>query len=37
MNEINYDGFVTVELYPYQDNPIDAAKKAYEYLNGLIT
>ena len=36
MNEINYDGFVTVELYPYQDNPIDAAKKAYEYLNNLI-
>jgi len=27
-----YDGFVTVELYPYEDRPIKAAKKALDYL-----
>jgi len=32
MDDIGYRGFVTVELYPYQDNPIDAAKEAYSYL-----
>jgi len=30
--EIGYKGFVTVELYPYQDDPIYAAKVAYDYL-----
>ncbi|MBD0359244.1 MAG: sugar phosphate isomerase/epimerase, partial [Nitrososphaeraceae archaeon] len=29
---IGFKGFVTVELYPYQDNPKEAAKRAYEYL-----
>jgi sugar phosphate isomerase/epimerase len=29
---IGYRGFVTVELYPYQDDPIAAAKMAYDYL-----
>jgi sugar phosphate isomerase/epimerase len=29
---IGYKGFVTVELYPYQHNPNEAAKRAYEYL-----
>ena len=32
MDNIGYRGFVTVELYPYQDNPIYAAKEAYSYL-----
>jgi sugar phosphate isomerase/epimerase len=32
MDDIGYRGFVTVELYPYQDNPVDAAKEAYNYL-----
>ena len=32
MNEIGYHGWVTVELYPYQSNPVEAAKKAYDYL-----
>jgi sugar phosphate isomerase/epimerase len=32
MDNIGYRGFVTVELYPYQDNPVDAAKEAYNYL-----
>jgi len=32
MDDIGYDGFVTVELYPYQDNPVQATKEAYDYL-----
>jgi len=32
MDDIGYCGFVTVELYPYQDNPVQAAKEAYNYL-----
>jgi sugar phosphate isomerase/epimerase len=32
MDDIGYRGFVTVELYPYQDNPIYAAREAYSYL-----
>jgi sugar phosphate isomerase/epimerase len=30
-----YDGFLTVELYPYIDNPDDAAREAHRYLTGL--
>ena len=29
---IGYKGFVTVELYPYQQNPSLAAQQAYDYL-----
>jgi sugar phosphate isomerase/epimerase len=36
MEEIGYDGFVTVELYPYQDSPVEAAKEAYDYLCSII-
>lgn len=32
IDDIGYRGFVTVELYPYQDNPVYAAKEAYRYL-----
>jgi sugar phosphate isomerase/epimerase len=32
VDDIGYRGFVTVELYPYQDNPVEAAKEAYNYL-----
>jgi len=35
MNEIGYDGFVTVELYPYQSNPVEAAQKAFDYLRDI--
>ncbi len=27
-----YGGFVTVELYPYEDRPVDAARRALAYL-----
>jgi sugar phosphate isomerase/epimerase len=30
-----YDGWLTVELYPYIDNPDDAAREAREYLLGV--
>lgn len=36
IDNIGYDGFVTVELYPYQENPIQAAKEAYNYLYKII-
>ena len=32
ISSVGYQGFITVELYTYQDNPIEAAKRAYEYL-----
>jgi sugar phosphate isomerase/epimerase len=32
MDDIGYNGFVTVELYPYQDNPVRTAEEAYSYL-----
>jgi sugar phosphate isomerase/epimerase len=35
IDSIGYKGFVTVELYPYQDNPGDAAKQAFDYLNSI--
>jgi sugar phosphate isomerase/epimerase len=35
MNEIGYNGFVTVELYPYHSNPVDAAQKAFDYLKDI--
>jgi sugar phosphate isomerase/epimerase len=33
IDEIGYNGFVTVELYPYQDDPICAASNALKVLN----
>lgn len=36
MDDIGYDGFVTVELYPYQENPVQAAEEAYNYLQSII-
>jgi sugar phosphate isomerase/epimerase len=34
---INYNGFVTVELYPYQDDPMYAARVSHEYLTNIIS
>jgi sugar phosphate isomerase/epimerase len=36
IDNIGYKGFVTVELYPYQHNPLYAAKTAYKYLKDII-
>ena len=35
IKNIGYKGFITVELYPYQDNPVDTAKQSYNYLKYL--
>lgn len=32
LKKINYDGWVTVELYPFQDEPIISAERAFYYL-----
>jgi sugar phosphate isomerase/epimerase len=34
--EFGYKGYVTVELYPYQNNPVLAGAKAFEFLRSLI-
>ena len=31
-----YDGWLTVELYPYLDSPDHAAREAREYLTGAL-
>ena len=31
-----YEGWITVELYPYIDNPDDAAREAHQYLTALL-
>jgi sugar phosphate isomerase/epimerase len=36
IDESGYKGFVTVELYTYEDSPIETARKSLEYLNGLL-
>ncbi|MEX0819750.1 MAG: sugar phosphate isomerase/epimerase family protein [Pirellulaceae bacterium] len=33
IDKTGYDGWITVELYPYIDNPDDAAREAREYLS----
>jgi sugar phosphate isomerase/epimerase len=35
INEIGYDGYVTVELYPYKINPIEAAAESMKYLKSI--
>ena len=36
LNLINYTGYITVELYPYQKNPQNAAIESMTYLKPLI-
>jgi sugar phosphate isomerase/epimerase len=35
IKDIEYDGFITVELYPYEDQPIEAARQALSYLQAV--
>ena len=35
LSEINYDGYITVELYPYLENPSAAAQEAINFLNSV--
>ncbi len=34
--ELEYDGFFTVELYPYADRPVEAGRKARDHLLGTV-
>lgn len=36
LKKIGYSGFLTAELYPYSDNPEEAASKAFIYLENLM-
>ena len=36
IDEIGYREFVTIELYPYQDNPVYAAESAFKYIQGIL-
>ncbi len=36
LNTINYNGFVTVELYPYQNNPQEAAIESMTFLKTIL-
>jgi sugar phosphate isomerase/epimerase len=35
LKDIDYDGYITVELYPYRDNPLEAATTSFKYLQAL--
>ena len=35
IKDISFDGYVTVELYPYKDNPLEAAATSFKYLQTL--
>ncbi len=37
LDATGYDGFASVELYTYSEDPINAAKKAFDFLNPLIS
>ena len=36
IRSVGYQGFITVELYTYENNPIEAAHRAYEYLQRFV-
>jgi sugar phosphate isomerase/epimerase len=36
LRKINYDGYLTVELYSYQEQPEDAGRQALSYLTPLV-
>lgn len=36
LKEIGYDGFLTAELYPYSDNPEEAASNVFIYMKNLM-
>ena len=36
INDMGYDGFITIELYPYKENPVEAATRALKFVNNII-
>lgn len=37
IKDSNYKGFVTIELYPYKNDPIGAATQSLQYVRNLVT
>lgn len=35
IDAVDYQGFVTIELYPYENNPVEAARQALAYVRAL--
>lgn len=35
IKDISFDGYITVELYPYKDKPLEAATTSFNYLQNL--
>ena len=35
IKKIGYEGYVTVELYPYKTNPVEAASESMKYLSSI--
>jgi sugar phosphate isomerase/epimerase len=36
INDIGFEGFITVELYPYKENPSEAALQSYKYIQKIL-
>jgi sugar phosphate isomerase/epimerase len=36
IQKTGYDGFVTIELYPYQSQAIEAAQESYDYVQSIL-
>jgi len=36
LKSIGYDGWVTIELYPFQQNSPEVARRAYEHIKPLV-
>ncbi|MFD2658447.1 sugar phosphate isomerase/epimerase family protein [Gracilibacillus thailandensis] len=36
IKDTGYDGFITIELYPYQTTAIETAKQSYDYVRGIL-
>ena len=36
LRKIDYNGFISLELYPYQDQPVEAGRKSLEFLKSML-
>ncbi|EEK49893.1 sugar phosphate isomerase/epimerase [Bacillus cereus ATCC 10876] len=36
IKKTGYDGFITIELYPYENHAISAAKESYDYVQSIL-
>ncbi|MBI4834193.1 MAG: sugar phosphate isomerase/epimerase [Planctomycetes bacterium] len=37
LKDIGYDGFISVELYPYQDNPVEVGSQSLQHLKQFVS